>query len=92
MYQVARAILKDPEDHTYVSLIFGNLTADDILIKDLLDELASKHPDRQGHAIVRSCMTRSLYSQGAQAGCKLHDIRVKYYCRCLLPAIFSKPE
>ena len=46
MYQTARAILKDPSDHTDISLIFGNLTADDILIKDLLDGLAKEYPRR----------------------------------------------
>ncbi|KAK9802658.1 hypothetical protein WJX73_001360 [Symbiochloris irregularis] len=46
MYQTARAILKDPKDHTMLSLIYGNLTDKDILIKDLLDELVQSHPDR----------------------------------------------
>jgi ferredoxin-NADP reductase len=35
MYQVAAAILKDPRDRTQLSLIFGNLTEDDILIKQV---------------------------------------------------------
>eukprot|EP00878_Enallax_costatus_P004942 GHUV01005198.1.p1 GENE.GHUV01005198.1~~GHUV01005198.1.p1 ORF type:complete len:307 (+),score=67.97 GHUV01005198.1:76-921(+) len=46
MYQVAAAILKDPKDTTKISLIFGNLTADDILIKQELDDLTASHPDR----------------------------------------------
>lgn len=46
MYQVAAAILKDPKDTTKISLLFGNLTADDILIKQELDQLAADHPDR----------------------------------------------
>ena len=46
MYQVASAILKDPKDTTKISLIFGNLTQEDILIKQELDSLAAAHPDR----------------------------------------------
>jgi cytochrome-b5 reductase len=46
MYQVAAAILKDPQDTTRISLLFGNLTADDILIKQELDALAAAHPKR----------------------------------------------
>lgn len=29
-----------------VTLIFGNLTADDILLKEELDDLAARHPGR----------------------------------------------
>lgn len=46
MYQVACAILKDPKDKTTISLIFGNLTIDDIILKDELDALAQQHPNR----------------------------------------------
>jgi cytochrome-b5 reductase len=46
MYQVASAILKDPKDTTKLSLIFGNLTQDDILIKKELDSLVAAHPER----------------------------------------------
>jgi cytochrome-b5 reductase len=46
MYQVAAAILKDPRDKTQLSLLFGNLTADDILMKQELDALAAAHPGR----------------------------------------------
>jgi len=41
-YQLAQAILKDPNDPTTVSLIFANVTQDDILLKDELDELADR--------------------------------------------------
>jgi cytochrome-b5 reductase len=46
MYQVAAALLKDPADKTRLSLLFGNLTVDDILIKDELDALQAAHPER----------------------------------------------
>ena len=45
-YQVLAAILRDPEDKTTVRLLFANRTPDDILARDVLEELAAKHPDR----------------------------------------------
>jgi cytochrome-b5 reductase len=46
MYQVLCAILADPSDRTQVSLIFGNIAEEDILIREELDALADKHRDR----------------------------------------------
>ena len=46
MYQVMKAILENPEDKTKVSLIFGNITEDDILLKEDLDAMQRTHPDR----------------------------------------------
>ncbi len=46
MYQVAMAILKDPSDKTRISLVYGNLTVDDIMLKTELDELAAQHPQQ----------------------------------------------
>lgn len=46
MYQVAAAILKDPKDSTQLSLLFGNLSESDILIRDELDALVAAHPGR----------------------------------------------
>ncbi|KYQ96893.1 NADH-cytochrome b5 reductase [Tieghemostelium lacteum] len=43
MLQVIRAILENPEDHTEISLIFGNITEEDILLKADLDTLAASH-------------------------------------------------
>ena len=45
-YQVLAAILRDPEDKTMVRLLFANKTPDDILARDVLEELAAKHPGR----------------------------------------------
>jgi cytochrome-b5 reductase len=45
-YQVATAILKDPRDTTKISLVFGNISEDDILLKQELEDLAAAHPDR----------------------------------------------
>merc|ERR1711967_153216 len=38
------AILKDPTDTTSISLIYANQTEDDILVRDMLEGLAAKHP------------------------------------------------
>ncbi|KAL5059031.1 hypothetical protein RYX36_030635 [Vicia faba] len=46
MFQVARAILENPNDKTKVHLIYANVTYEDILLKEELDGLASNYPDR----------------------------------------------
>lgn len=46
MYQVARAIFKNPEDKTKVTLIFGNISEEDILLKSELHELENTYPQR----------------------------------------------
>eukprot|EP00435_Cladocopium_sp_Y103_P006559 s4644_g2.t1 len=45
-YQVLSAILRDPKDTTKVRFLYANRTPDDILARDILEELAAKHPDR----------------------------------------------
>jgi cytochrome-b5 reductase len=44
MYQIIKEILRNPEDATKVSLLFGNLTIHDIILKDELDDLVRQHP------------------------------------------------
>ena len=46
MWQLTRAIFNNPLDKTKVSLVFGNVTEEDILLKKEFDELESKYPDR----------------------------------------------
>ncbi len=46
MFQVIKAILENPSDKTMLSLVFGNITADDILLQDELDSFRRMHPDR----------------------------------------------
>jgi cytochrome-b5 reductase len=46
MYQVARAILENPEDKTKIHLIYANVTYDDILLKEDLDRFAREYPDQ----------------------------------------------
>ncbi|BAT78581.1 hypothetical protein LR48_Vigan04g183300 [Vigna angularis] len=43
IYQVVQAILKDPEDHTEMHVVYANRTEDDILLREELDEWAKKH-------------------------------------------------
>mmetsp|Transcript_9692 Transcript_9692/g.17053 ORF Transcript_9692/g.17053 Transcript_9692/m.17053 type:complete len:511 (-) Transcript_9692:25-1557(-) len=46
MLQLIKAVLRDPEDQTKLSLIFANQTEEDILVRDMLETEAQKHPDR----------------------------------------------
>ncbi|KAK4161962.1 hypothetical protein QBC43DRAFT_291310 [Cladorrhinum sp. PSN259] len=46
MYQLLRAIFKNPEDKTKVTLVFGNITEEDILLKKELAQLENTYPQR----------------------------------------------
>lgn len=46
MYQLARAIFSNPADKTSVTLIFGNLTEADILLKPEFEHLENTYPNR----------------------------------------------
>ncbi|XP_005990886.1 NADH-cytochrome b5 reductase 3 [Latimeria chalumnae] len=46
MLQLIRAIMKDPEDHTFCSLLFANQTEKDILLHTELEEVQAEHPSR----------------------------------------------
>lgn len=46
MWQVANAIFKNPEDKTKVTLVFGNVTNEDILLKEELAHLENMYPQR----------------------------------------------
>jgi cytochrome-b5 reductase len=46
MYQLAREIFKNPEDKTKVTLVFGNVTEEDILLKKELQDLENTYPQR----------------------------------------------
>ncbi|KAG6488568.1 hypothetical protein ZIOFF_049815 [Zingiber officinale] len=43
MLQVVNAILKNPDDNTQVSLIYANISPDDILLKNELDRLSASY-------------------------------------------------
>jgi len=46
MLQLVRAVFRDPEDKTNLSLLFANQTEDDILLRNELEEVQKQHPDR----------------------------------------------
>jgi len=46
MLQVIAAVLKDATDPTELSLLYANQSADDILVREQLEELAAAHPRR----------------------------------------------
>ncbi|XP_028807569.1 NADH--cytochrome b5 reductase 1 [Neltuma alba] len=46
MFQLIRAILENPKDTTKLSLVYANVTVDDILLKEELDRFANKFPNR----------------------------------------------
>ena len=46
MLQIIRAILKNPDDTTKVTLIYANVTIVDILLKDDLENLEKRYPEK----------------------------------------------
>lgn len=46
MYQLTRAIFNNPDDKTKVTLVFGNVTEEDILLKRELEDLENTYPRR----------------------------------------------
>ncbi|KAG8163533.1 hypothetical protein KVR01_006830 [Diaporthe batatas] len=46
MYQLCRAIFNNPNDKTKVTLVFGNVSEDDILLKKEFQELENTYPQR----------------------------------------------
>ncbi|DBA82345.1 hypothetical protein WJX79_011010 [Trebouxia sp. C0005] len=52
MYQVANAILKNPDDKTQITLLFANVSADDILIEEELTNLQALSPQFKVHYVL----------------------------------------
>ncbi|AEO65914.1 uncharacterized protein THITE_2150123 [Thermothielavioides terrestris NRRL 8126] len=46
MYQLCRAIFDNPDDQTKVTLVFGNVSEEDILLRNELAALENRHPRR----------------------------------------------
>ncbi|CAG8949063.1 hypothetical protein HYFRA_00002192 [Hymenoscyphus fraxineus] len=46
MYQLARGIFNNPDDQTKVTLVFANVTEEDILLKKEFEHLENKYPQR----------------------------------------------
>jgi cytochrome-b5 reductase len=58
MLQVASEILRNPDDKTQVSLIFGNQTEDDIFLKKDIDDMAAKHKNFKVYYVVDKAKTK----------------------------------
>lgn len=46
MYQIITAILKNPQDNTKISLLYANVTENDILLREELDRLQKANPSQ----------------------------------------------
>lgn len=46
MLQIIRAILKNPEDKTIITLIYANVTTEDILLREDLEQFAAKYSEK----------------------------------------------
>lgn len=46
IYQLARGILENPDDHTKITLVFGANRDDDLVLKKELDDFEHKFPGR----------------------------------------------
>lgn len=70
MFAVAMAALRDRgSDKTRFSLVFGNVTEDDILIRDLLDDLVASNPGRfKVHHVLNNPPTDSKWGWKGSAG------------------------
>ena len=64
MYQVVNAILRDPLDKTELSLIFANVTEDDILLRTELDTLAAVHANFTVHYVLNDPPTGAALYKG----------------------------
>ncbi|XWS71351.1 hypothetical protein CRYUN_Cryun03dG0130900 [Craigia yunnanensis] len=58
---VARAIFENPNDMTSIHLIYANVAYEDILLKNELDELSSKFPNRMSVYCVLNQGVKNLY-------------------------------
>ncbi|PWY88939.1 ferredoxin reductase-like protein [Aspergillus heteromorphus CBS 117.55] len=58
IYQLIRGILKNPQDTTKISLVFGVNSEEDLLLKDELDAFAKQFPDRFKYLYTVSRPTR----------------------------------
>ncbi|BBN13705.1 cytochrome-b5 reductase [Marchantia polymorpha subsp. ruderalis] len=54
MFQVIDAILSNESDMTQISLVYANVSPDDILLKKTLDDLAASHPNFKVFYVVNN--------------------------------------
>jgi len=77
MYQLIRKVLDNPDDKTKISMIYANVTPDDIMLKSELDRLQSEHPERlQVHYTVDRVLDGQSWNQ--DVGYVTADMITKY--------------
>lgn len=54
MLQIIKAILRNPDDNTQIDLIFANVNAEDILLKEDLDELSTANDNFRVHYVLNN--------------------------------------
>ena len=64
MLQVVDEVLSNPDDKTKISLVFGNQTESDILLKDDIDARVAAFPDRLSVYYVVDKATSSSWTGG----------------------------
>ena len=65
MLQVMEAMLRDPADETKIKLLYANQTEEDILVRDMLEDLQAKHKDRLSiHYTLDRPPAKWAYSSG----------------------------
>lgn len=64
VYQVAQAILKDPEDRTEMHVVYANRTEEDILLRDEMDSWAKKDDRFKVWYVVEKAREGWEYSVG----------------------------
>lgn len=66
LYQIIKAILKDPEDKTEMYLVYANRSEDDILLREELDKWANNHSNFNVWYVISSSSVREnwKYSLG----------------------------
>ena len=79
MWQLIHRILANPRDRTQITLVYGNVAEDDILLKRELEALENEHP-RQFRAFY--ALDRPAPSWGGHAG---------HISKDLLKTVFPEP-
>ncbi|CAI5760618.1 unnamed protein product [Candida verbasci] len=82
LYQLLKEITNNPNDKTKVSLFYGNLSPDDILIKDKIDEVVNKHKDQ----------VKAFYFVNDKKGDENYDGEVGFITKEFLQKELSKPS
>lgn len=84
MLQVVEHALRDPSDRTRFSLVFGNVSEADILLKERIDALAAAHPARlRVTYIVDKAAAAGGKAWAGRVGCAHSLLASSVVCSCL---------